>query len=571
MLNGNRYWVIVVAITCALAAGCRSPSDLRARTAKTEPPPKFSPPPFSDRSLEKAARAHAHYAAGVIHEMNDELGLALEEYYQAALGDPDNESLVLEVSRRFLQNKQPEKALELLAQAAARPDASGAILARLGLVYSQLGKTEQAIAADRLAIKKAPKLLAGYHNLFLNYLQNKQPQEALKVLDDAAAQRNADADFLITLSELYANLALQVPSLREKVTPKALAVLDRADKLNPTSPSLRIKLADGYYGFGNSARAAQIYLDLLKRLADVPLIRERVHAKLAEIYLRGSDRTKAVEQLKAIIHDDPTNPQAYYYLGTIAFDEKKPAEAADYLSKAILLSPEFEPAYYDLASAQINLNKTSDALDTLAKARRKFGQNFGLEMLTGMAFTRQKAYTEAIQHFTAAEVIAKATDPKGLSRVYFQLGAACERKGDLAQAEEYFQKCLQLAPDSAEAMNYLGYMWAEHDLHLNQARELIEKALKIQPNNAAYLDSLGWVLFKLNQPRQALDHILKAAELSEEADPVLYDHLGDIYAALKQMDKAAEAWKKALSIEPNDDIKKDDIKKKLDAASRPPP
>ena len=45
------------------------------------------------------------------------------------------------------------------------------------------------------------------------------------------------------------------------------------------------------------------------------------------------------------------------------------------------------------------------------------------------------------------------------------------------EAEKYFEKCLQLAPDFADAMNYLGYMWAEHGVKLAQARELIEKAL----------------------------------------------------------------------------------------------
>jgi len=36
----------------------------------------------------------------------------------------------------------------------------------------------------------------------------------------------------------------------------------------------------------------------------------------------------------------------------------------------------------------------------------------------------------------------------------------------------------------------------------------------------------------------------------------LYDHLGDIYAALKQSDKAREAWQKSLSLETNDQVRK---------------
>src|SRR6185369_9791149 len=64
-----------------------------------------------DQLLDERARAHAHYAAGLIHEMNEDEDAALEEYHLSALHDPANESLLLDVTRRFLQKKQPEKAL----------------------------------------------------------------------------------------------------------------------------------------------------------------------------------------------------------------------------------------------------------------------------------------------------------------------------------------------------------------------------------------------------------------------------------------------------------------------------
>jgi tetratricopeptide (TPR) repeat protein len=207
--------------------------------------------------------------------------------------------------------------------------------------------------------------------------------------------------------------------------------------------------------------------------------------------------------------------------------------------------------------AQIDLDKINEALATLDKARQKFPQSFALEFYTALAFSREKAYAEALQHFVTAEVIAKATDPKLLDEgFYFQLGATCERKGDYTQAEQYFQKSLQFAPGFAEAMNYLGYMWAEHDLKLDQAHELIEKAVQAEPKNAAYLDSLAWVLFKLKRPKEALTYALKAAELSEKPDATVFDHIGDIYAALKEPEKAREAWRKSLSLEKSEEVSK---------------
>jgi tetratricopeptide (TPR) repeat protein len=561
MLRRYWFWGLVVAFSSMLLSGCRSSTG--HESSGSEPSAVIAKPgPALDADAEKVARAHAHYGAGIIHDMNEETGPALEEYYQAALEDPDNERLVLEVSRRFLKEKQQDKALELLTRAGARPNASGAVMAQLGMVYSQLGKYEQAVAADRAAIKRAPTLLAGYQNLFVTYMQNKQEAEALKVLDEAGRQPNTDAEFLVTLSELYGSFVVQWPSQKTKVRPKALAVLNRAEKLEPSTPSLRLRMAEGYLQAGEPKQAAEIYQDLLKKLPDVPFIRESVRAKLAEIYLQDSDHKRATEQLEAIARDDPTNPRIYYYLGMLAYSDQKPAEAAEHFHKCILLSPEFKEAYFDLALAQISLNKTGDALATLDQVRRRFpesAQTFITEFYTGLAYSRQKAYREALEHYTEAEVIAKARETNHLGQdLYFQLGAAAERTGDLGQAEKYFRRCLEYAPDSAEAQNYLGYMWAEHGMKLDQARDLIQKAVKAEPKNAAYLDSLGWVLFKLNQPKEALGYVLKAVELSrkEEEDATLYEHLGDIYAALKQADKAREAWTKSLTLEPNDEVRK---------------
>jgi tetratricopeptide (TPR) repeat protein len=67
---------------------------------------------------------------------------------------------------------------------------------------------------------------------------------------------------------------------------------------------------------------------------------------------------------------------------------------------------------------------------------------------------------------------------------------------------------------------------------------------------------MAWVLFKLNQPKEALDYILKAIQNAEEQDATVYDHLGDIYSALGQTDKAQEAWRKSISLEPNETIRR---------------
>src|SRR5262249_6034141 len=111
----HRYWfcAAVLTISSVLMAGCASRSNAARRSANKSDTASAAVTSTSnspaDESEAKAAQAHAHYAAGIVHDMNDETDAALRDYYAAATNDPENERLVLEVSRRFLQNKQPEK------------------------------------------------------------------------------------------------------------------------------------------------------------------------------------------------------------------------------------------------------------------------------------------------------------------------------------------------------------------------------------------------------------------------------------------------------------------------------
>lgn len=507
--------------------------------------------------VDRLAQAHAHYGTALVHELSGEPAAALEHFRAAALGDPQNAGLTLEATQRFLRANQPENALALLVNATARPEAPGELFAELGAIYAQLGKTDAAIAADRTAIRRSPHALAGYRNLFAVCFQNKRYDEAQKVLDQAAKSSGTSADFLVDVARFYVGLGQQATAKKEAARASALATLERAAKLKPADPDVRLKLADGFNALGHPEKASPLYLDLLRDYPDSPLVRAGVRAKLIDIYLHGKDSSRAAEQLEAVVRDEPSNALAYYLLGNLAYEAKKVGPAADYLAKAILFKPDLEPAYYDLAQAQIASDRSAAALETLQQARAKFGDSFVTEFLTGVAYRAAKQYAPAIQAFTAAEIIAQATDPKRLNEFfYFQAATAYERKGDLPQAVQYLEKTLQLAPDFAEALNYLGYLWADRGEHLDRARELIEKAVKLEPKNAAYLDSLGWVLFKQGHFQEALGYLQQAIALSEEPDPTLFDHLGDTLAALNQPDKAREAWRKSLALQPDEKIEK---------------
>ena len=536
-----------------LAAGCHTAPSSPGR-------------PFDSRALEpeaalnQRAEAHAHFAQGVLNEAEGRVAEALEEYQSAAKLDPCNEELVVDVARRWLLQKKPDRALEILKLGVAQPEATAMLDVLLGTAYAQTGQTNLAMEANQRAIRKAPHLLAGYQNLYLGRVQAGQPDEAIKVLDAAAKQSNAAPDFLIALAELYMNLGATVPATKTNVHPKALELLNRAETMTITNIPSRLRLADGFNVLGQPDKAAGLYQALVTDYPQAPMLQENLRAKLTDIYLRGKDPKRAIEQLEVIVRESPMNIQAHYYLALLESEAGDAGRAEGHFRTVMVLNPKFEQVYYDLAMAQLRLDKTNEVFATLATAQKKFNQNFISEFLLGVANVRIENYDEAVKRFTSAEIIARATDAKRLTPVfYYQFGAALERRGDYSEAVKYLQKALELQPDFAEAANHLGYMWAERGENLERAKELIDRAVKADPKNEAYLDSLAWVLFKLGKPDEALPVMRQAVAISEtKNDPAaaLYDHLADICFALGDLKDARAGWEKALKLGPTDEIRK---------------
>jgi tetratricopeptide (TPR) repeat protein len=64
------------------------------------------------------------------------------------------------------------------------------------------------------------------------------------------------------------------------------------------------------------------------------------------------------------------------------------------------------------------------------------------------------------------------------------------------------------------------------------------------------VDSLGWAFFKSGLLTEALAELKRAAALVGD-DPVIYEHLGDIYAKQQRLSDAREAWLHALELDPS--------------------
>ncbi len=130
----------------------------------------------------------------------------------------------------------------------------------------------------------------------------------------------------------------------------------------------------------------------------------------------------------------------------------------------------------------------------------------------------------------------------GEPAVSLDLGGCRERAGNIDGAISAGREALAIAPDWAPALNFLGYVLADHERELPEARRLIERAIAQDPENGAYVDSYGWVLYRLGRHVEAREQLEKAVSLTG-GDPVVREHLGDVYRELKLIGLALEQYR----------------------------
>jgi len=208
----------------------------------------------------------------------------------------------------------------------------------------------------------------------------------------------------------------------------------------------------------------------------------------------------------------------------ILTDLKRSAEAITLVQKLIDNPSRRQPLYYSLlAGIYENQEQFARSVETLEK---------GMEL-----------YPDNVQ-------------------LLFEYGLLLEQEEKQVEAIASMEKVLTLQADHVEALNYLGYTWAEKNVHLDKALEYVKKAITLKPDNGYILDSLGWVYFRMGDLEKARAELERAIALIP-GDPNIHEHLGDVYQAGGQKEKARAAYQKAMGLY-REQAQKDKVQKKID-------
>ena len=204
------------------------------------------------------------------------------------------------------------------------------------------------------------------------------------------------------------------------------------------------------------------------------------------------------------------------------------------------------------AAIEDGLRKPDEAARTLEELAKQYPDRPEPLALAGDILRRKNEFAAAVVMYD------RATERLGAPNVsnwplFYERGVAHERAGQWPLAEADFKYALQLAPDQASILNYLGYAWADQGRNLDEARKMIERAVELRPNEGSFVDSLGWVMLRQGDAPGALRQLERAVELEPE-DGSINGHLGDALAAAGRWREAGYEWRRALTlkVEPED-------------------
>ncbi|MGD0730945.1 MAG: tetratricopeptide repeat protein [Terracidiphilus sp.] len=505
---------------------------------------------------------------GQLYTVKHDPKKAEEQFKTAQAIEPDSEEVVLNLARLYAESGDIQNAAKII-EAVPAADRSPKMELALGAAYDQLKRTKDAIAAYQRAADMDPGDAHVLDALGQALLNDNQLDEALKQFKQLSEADPDDAEALIHIGEIQR---------RQGKFEDALATVRSARKKDPSS------LEAGY----NEG----LLLDVLGRFDEAIQVYEKMvdqtsHANGAYTTEEKNNRGIFLERLGAIYHEQNKTDEAIAtyqkmidmggdtalrgcqgqvdtYSGSKEFDK-----AIEISRKAVAANPKNRDLKLMLAGELADQGQADEAMAMANALLDHTDNDRSVWLAMGQMDIRLRRWKDADDAFNKAGALT--TKKEDRTYLVFLRGELAERQKHYDVAEQFFRQVLDLDPNSAMTLNYLGYMLADKGTRLPEALKMIRKAIELEPMNGAYLDSLGWTYFKLGEYELAEENLRQAVD-RDQTDPTVHDHLGDLYEKTGRFRLAAAQWELSLNeyrkaspadVEPGDMAK---VQKKLESA-----
>ncbi len=429
--------------------------------------------------------------------------------------------------------------------------------------------------------------------------------DALRRAETAAAAQ----DFA-TAAEAYAEAARRLPYEARLVYQVALAdlsagryegALTRLRQVAAASgwtPALHVAMGDAYAGSGDQAAALAEWERAAQDLPD----NDALLARLAAVYEANGRLSEAASALNRRLQNGNTEPAVLYRLALVtaasapaaaigrlttvanlesefapyawtllqavqeAESQQNPAYSfgrvgyqliqfqewalAEYaLQQAVALSPEYADAHAYLGLAQDAQGRDGGA--AFETALRLAPTSPLINYLVGLHYRSQGASAQAVPYLEAAFRL----DPANPA-IAAELGGAFAAQNDLPNAELWFTKAVELAPNEGRFWLLLARFHVDNEFKVAElGLPAARMAVGLAPDDALAADALGYALIvsgDLENGRQSLERALTLDPSLAQA----YYHVGLLYAIQNQAPEAKAALNQALTLDPQGPVGK---------------
>lgn len=305
---------------------------------------------------------------------------------------------------------------------------------------------------------------------------------SLLIWDRVLAMRPDSVDYLYEYGMILIDLSDERNGYAERAETLAMQILE-LDANDVRGYALR---ARALVWQGNSSLAITVAQAGTAVDADfAPL-----YAALSRAYIGEGDlRDGQVAGEQAITYG-PDDVRSYWaYASSLAFSGARDAAIAEY-ERALRVNPNFLPPYFELALLYVASNRDEQALDTYARI-------LGVQPSNARALLRRcQVYLKVGRENQARgscedAVVADNTYVPAL----FQLGLFRYSANNYTAADDLFQTCLELAPNSLECTYYSGlthYYLAKSEYD----QQCVPNRLSATECQARAMCQVGWDLLQ---------------------------------------------------------------------------
>lgn len=536
------------------------------------------------QSVEEA-EAMRSYVDGLMHFENEEYEEALDKLTFAHLKLSDHAGVSFALADAYLATGDLTNASYYGKIAADLDPENKWYHLKLAQIYRQAGRNDATIQAYKTALEYHPNDTDILFQLADTYVNYGELLEANAIYDRIMKRRGAD--FAIHLRKFRNFNALQMRD-------SALVELQEMRELDPGNlATLRI-ISQFYLELNETDLALEILNEARDRNARDP----QTLLLLAEIYVNQSEWDRLGDIFVSMLQDPLIYPSQKLELVRFIYTQyqNRPSEEAlerqtgDVLTAFSENEPDYGPAQLLAAEYLLQKGEMEAALEKLEQANRVMpDQPDAWRQRTQILFQMQR-YNEVIaisdsantyasddafvQFFTGASYMLTDHPEEALTWLESASFAPANRnfrsviqstladvQSDLDrwdEAKRSYDRALRLDPENHNAMNNYAYYLSTRGEELDYALELAEQAVSFQPENAAYLDTIGWVYFQRGEYPEAKTFIQRSVDTGD-AGPEVYEHLGDVFEALGNMEEAINWWNKALENDSNREYLKERI------------